>query len=200
MINNSTDLRVIKTRQNIKNSVLKLMEEKPVSEITITEISDRALINRKTFYRHFESVNDVINDIEMDILDTLVSLLSRNNSSCLEIGVVLRYMGITIEVNKDTLSKMIKFSSEYLYSSKLYEVLLKTTEVALKNVIKTKEKNRIQMISLYVVTGVLSVYYEWLEKGCSQSVDEVVETTRRLTYGSLAQFIPDEQLKNMDLY
>ena len=61
MDKNSADLRVIKTRQNIKNAVLELMSEKTISSITITDVSKKTMINRKTFYRHYNSVdNDII--------------------------------------------------------------------------------------------------------------------------------------------
>ncbi len=200
MKNNCNDLRVVKTRQNIRNAVLELMEEKPISAITITEISKKALINRKTFYRHFESVYDVMADIERDILDTMVSLLSRNNSSCLEIGVVLRYIGTTIEMNKDVFCKIIKLSPDYIYSSRMYELLHKTTKVALKSVVNTSDKDKTDIMTQFVISGVLSVYSKWLESGCNKNIDVIVESTRRLTYGCLVQFIPEQKLNNMELY
>ena len=47
-----TDLRIVKTRTNIKNSLIDLLAEKNVSKITVTELAEKAMINRKTFYRH----------------------------------------------------------------------------------------------------------------------------------------------------
>lgn len=200
MNSNSTDLRIVKTRQNIKNAVLKLMTEKPVPSITITEVAKSALINRKTFYRHFESVNDVIIEIEDDILETLLSLLNKNNSSCLEVGVVLRYIGTTIEMNKDTIYKMIKMSPEYIYSGRLKELLRKLTEVSVRSVVEVKSEKTLKVLSQFLVTGVLSVYSDWLINGCKESIDFIVDVTRTIAYGCLVQFIPQDKLKNIDLY
>lgn len=200
MNSNSTDLRIIKTRQNIKNAVLKLITEKPVSSITITEVAKSALINRKTFYRHYESVEAVIIEIEDDILETLLSLLNKNNSSCLEVGVVLRYIGTTIEMNKDTIYKMIKMSPEYIYSGRLKELLRKSTEVSVRSVVEVKSEKTLKILSQFLVTGVLSVYSDWLINGCKESIDFIVDVTRTIAYGCLVQFIPQDKLKNIDLF
>lgn len=47
------DLRVRKTKLNLYNGLLKLMEEKPFEDIKVTDICNKALVNRSTFYDHF---------------------------------------------------------------------------------------------------------------------------------------------------
>ena len=53
------DLRVIKTRNNIKSSFIQLLREKDFNEITVQDILDKALINRKTFYNHYQDKYDL---------------------------------------------------------------------------------------------------------------------------------------------
>lgn len=50
---NQNDLRVIKTKQNIENSFVSLLEQKDFHKITVQDILDKALINRTTFYKHY---------------------------------------------------------------------------------------------------------------------------------------------------
>ena len=52
---NTTDLRVVKTEQQIENAFLALLSEKSYRAITVQDILDKALINRSTFYRHYTS-------------------------------------------------------------------------------------------------------------------------------------------------
>lgn len=47
------DLRVVKSIREIKQAFLRLILKKPMDKIKISDIADEALINRKTFYRHF---------------------------------------------------------------------------------------------------------------------------------------------------
>lgn len=47
------DLRVIKTRKNIEESFIELLEKKDFHRITVQDLLDQALINRSTFYKHY---------------------------------------------------------------------------------------------------------------------------------------------------
>ncbi|MGU9560630.1 TetR/AcrR family transcriptional regulator, partial [Lactiplantibacillus pentosus] len=53
-----------KTAQQSKSwltlSLLELMKEKSFSDITITEIAEKAQLDRRTFYRHFHSKKDIL--------------------------------------------------------------------------------------------------------------------------------------------
>lgn len=81
MNNPSNDLRVVKTKQNIKNTLLNLLSEKNISKITVTELSQKAMINRKTFYRHYQTIEDVAHDIENDLVESLLSSLKKSHNT-----------------------------------------------------------------------------------------------------------------------
>lgn len=53
MESTQTDLRIIKTRKNIEQSFICLLSEKPFEKITVQNIIEHALINRSTFYKHY---------------------------------------------------------------------------------------------------------------------------------------------------
>lgn len=53
-MNRKRDLRVIKTRRAIEDAFVDLLLEKGFANITVQDIADRALINRKTFYGHYQ--------------------------------------------------------------------------------------------------------------------------------------------------
>lgn len=73
------DRRVRKTKKAIKNALMALASDKNLSEITVTDISDIADINRKTFYVYYKDVYDLIDDIENDIISKLIPLISEQN-------------------------------------------------------------------------------------------------------------------------
>lgn len=64
------DLRVIKTKQLIKDCFLELIEEKGYSKVTITDITTKAMINRNTFYLHYIDKEDLIDKIILDSYKT----------------------------------------------------------------------------------------------------------------------------------
>lgn len=57
------DLRSLKTRRLIKKTFLELIKEKGYQHITVTDIAGRALINRKTFYFHYETIEELYEEM-----------------------------------------------------------------------------------------------------------------------------------------
>ena len=68
---NSFDARVRFTRMVIEQSFLELLREKPVSKITVTELCEKAQINRATFYKHYLDVADLLEKIEENLFDQI---------------------------------------------------------------------------------------------------------------------------------
>ena len=71
---NQNDLRVIKTKRALSQSLFQLLEEKMFSNITVNMICQTALIHRTTFYKHFYDKYDLLtylmNDITQDYFET----------------------------------------------------------------------------------------------------------------------------------
>ena len=61
------DRRTKYTLTTIKDSMLKLMEKKDISKITVTELCNLADINRATFYKYYVDIYDLIEKIELEL-------------------------------------------------------------------------------------------------------------------------------------
>lgn len=68
---NTQDLRVVKTINNIENVFLDLLQERDFSAITVQDILDKALINRKTFYRYYKDKYDLAETVIRDFFKRL---------------------------------------------------------------------------------------------------------------------------------
>jgi len=60
MTSSKTDLRVIRTRKLIMDSFITLSSKKEFKDITVKDITTEAMINRATFYYHFEDIYDLL--------------------------------------------------------------------------------------------------------------------------------------------
>src|SRR5690606_34566865 len=49
----TVDLRIRRTKKMLQGAFLALMSEKPFADITVQDITERAMVNRGTFYDHF---------------------------------------------------------------------------------------------------------------------------------------------------
>lgn len=77
------------TRDAIINAFLQLLDERPLSKITVKDIVDACGVNRNTFYYHFEDIPALIEAISKKELDTLIQEHARVDSieDCLMISV-----------------------------------------------------------------------------------------------------------------
>ena len=75
-----TDLRIIKTKNGIYNALLDLMREKQFEEIKVSDICDKALINRSTFYAHFEDKYELLARYIKEMKESLAEELKKNKN------------------------------------------------------------------------------------------------------------------------
>ncbi|MFV0400726.1 MAG: TetR/AcrR family transcriptional regulator [Oscillospiraceae bacterium] len=61
-----------------------LMEKKSFAEITIIELCERAQVSRRTFYRHFNQIDEVIAYKSQDIIDEFVAAMNIQRSNSYE--------------------------------------------------------------------------------------------------------------------
>lgn len=76
-----TDLRVKKTKKAIYEAFITLMDTKGFTTMTVQDILDEALINRKTFYTYYHDKYDLAEQIAQNFLDKLDTLLQHRFSS-----------------------------------------------------------------------------------------------------------------------
>ncbi|MCM1100044.1 MAG: TetR/AcrR family transcriptional regulator [Clostridium sp.] len=67
MTEDKTDRRVRKTKALLQQSLIRLMAEKEINDISVKELADLADINRGTFYLHYTDIYDMLHQIEKEL-------------------------------------------------------------------------------------------------------------------------------------
>ena len=71
------DLRYIKTEKAIRKTFHELLQEKDISRITVKELTERAEINKTTFYAHYETLPDLVNTLETENINYIINNLDQ---------------------------------------------------------------------------------------------------------------------------
>lgn len=93
-----TDLRVQKTQHQIKEALLELLEEQPFDSITVSRISERAMISRSTFYDHYPDKYTLLEHMYDEIEEQLIAITDayfseKGSDYRMELaGKILRYV------------------------------------------------------------------------------------------------------------
>lgn len=69
------DLRVVKTRDAIQQAFERLLEQHEYTDITVSAIAREARISRKTFYAHYTSVDELLQQMAEKRINDIVSEL-----------------------------------------------------------------------------------------------------------------------------
>ena len=78
-------------KQLIKDSFIKLLSEKPLSQITVTDIVNESGINRNSFYYHFQDLPGLIESIVFDEMEVLFAKYNTLNSLDECLGAVIEF-------------------------------------------------------------------------------------------------------------
>ena len=62
------DLRIAVTKRMIQEALLRLLKTKPLDKIKINELCAESGVNRATFYRHYETLHEVLHEIEVEFI------------------------------------------------------------------------------------------------------------------------------------
>lgn len=69
--------RIAVTKRMLKEGLLRLLENKQLDKIRVNELCAESGINRATFYRHYETPQDVLLELELDLVKQTVPLTSQ---------------------------------------------------------------------------------------------------------------------------
>ena len=188
ILTGSEDLRVRRTIESIKNAFEQMISEMDYGKIKVTELCSRAMINKKTFYVYYPTLDDLLAEIQSEYSAEYIQRI-KNFRLPDELDKVnrefflfseekgLAYEKITCAGNASyhyIRSGMIKKVNNAGWSgSKKYSSLPDYQQILLMN---------------FVNNSVLGIYRQWVEGGKQQSVEEIIEITNRLVLGGVKGF------------
>jgi len=169
-----TDLRVIKTKKAIRNAFAELLSEKDIQKITIKDIADTAVINRKTFYNYYAGVYSVVDEIENEIIMAFIDALRDVDFKQLlhEPYEIFKKLTTIINSDFDFYSHLMKMDSNTSLISKIIQAL----EVNIKKSFSEQismNKFTLDLVFDYAIAGMITVYQKWFNSDRTESIEEI---------------------------
>jgi AcrR family transcriptional regulator len=173
------DLMIERTRQLIKDTLLLLLEEKSFFNVTVSDLTQKAKINRGTFYLHYQDKYDLIDQVESELMCGLERSMQRLNSQ----DMLKCYMENTpyiplvqvfqyLKQNGHILKRLLGSNGDPAFSLKM-KSFLKDSFFA--DLIESFEDPSIPVdyFSSYAVSAYLGIIENWLSNELSQSPEEM---------------------------
>lgn len=159
------DRRLLRTKKAIISALIELLTEKDLSEITVTELTERAEINRKTFYLHYDRIEDIITDFGEDVLNYTEKLLRDHVERIgrIDVAVLFGAIDTALTENLEFFRMFVRSGAYQIFiNSKVKGDYVKSLRASMALYF-----NGGVLLSPYViefiVSGVTAMYICWLE-------------------------------------
>ena len=184
------DPRSAATKEKIINAYIQLLSETKPEYISALEICEIANIHRSTFYRHYESINDIEIDIEKMVLKTFSDILDNTPLDDYINGrkTFLRTVSETIRNDLSFYTKVLLVNRRVGFieninatiRNKLKETLSEKTELS---------DDEIDYVFTFAVAGRVAVYRKWILSGFKQSEDTISSILEKVSSNGFDSFL-----------
>ncbi len=181
---NKSESKYFNTAVKMDEAFLKLLSEKEFEYITVKEICKEAGVNRSTFYLHYETVGDLLDE-------TLDYINSKFDGYFKEVGIDIE------KINSLPLNELYLITPEYLApwltfikeNKKLFQTFMKrhdtlkiswAYEKIFERVISPilarfgVEKQNQEYTLLFYVEGIIGIVKKWIREGCERDIEDIM--------------------------
>ena len=175
------DLRIIKTKKSIYDAFISLMSEKTFEEIKVSEICERALINRSTFYSHFDDKFTLFDSLISDMKNSLLGELNKKkitNDTKEYYMDLIRILLDEIDKNKDVYVASLINNRNSIAMDMIYTTLKEDLKEKTKNYKEGVIPN--EFLASFYIGGIYIACMEWIKGGFKYSKDDIIEYIDKL--------------------
>lgn len=175
-MNTKNNLRFQATEELIKENFIKLLREKEINKISISELCKMCSINRTTFYLHYTDIYDLMEKLDQEMSEKMVSLFTEKASSIGDGFVKLFYY--------------ILEHRDFYYGCFRDNTRPGIIRIALPDAVKNSVKSVSSRMGYgtekellyhqeFFKAGITALIHLWLFSGCEETPEEMAEIINR---------------------
>ena len=183
---NKSESKYYNTAILMDEALIRLLDKKDFEYITIKEICDTAGVNRSTFYLHYETMNDLLEEsaeyVNRGFLEYMkeknvdaiknVKELDKEELYFITPTYLLPYLDF-IKENKRTYATIVKNKGLFRLD-KTYEKMFELFFIPILDKFGIPEK-QMQFTLAFYINGLMAIISEWLKQDCSVPTEEIAE-------------------------
>ena len=180
------DERARRTRDRLGDAFVALIHEKPIEDVTVQDVLDRASVGRSTFYLHFRDKNDLLlSQLEIFLEMTSTTLSVRKEASDRIVAVAEMFSHIE---NQSELYRILAgagrlndfFDLAQTYFARGIEHRLRASERLPK-----MSQGELAARASAMAGSLLSLLRWWLDRGAKESPAEMDDLFHRMVWNGL---------------
>lgn len=164
-----TDRRIRRTRSLLRQGLMKLMSEKDINEISVTELTELVDLNRGTFYLHYDDIYDMLQKIEEELFTEFQQIMNKNFNeekdsapdSPSPLGV-LQDIFAFLEANRETARVLMGPHGDLNFVNRLTDLVT----VHMQNALEPPTGPAYPYCQSFIMSGCVGVIGTWLNEEC----------------------------------
>lgn len=166
------DRRVVQTKLALRESLLTLLQEKPLHKITPSELCRKAKLNRNTFYAHYHSPEHLLHTIEDELYQEVFAAIKKQESD----KSSLKLLTTMIEILAKNRSLCMALFSNYNHQDILFRMIQLIRETIIqewKSSGMNLTNSQANILYTYFSNGSMAVIQKWALDGMKKSPNEL---------------------------
>lgn len=159
------NLKVINTKRKLSRSLIGLLTSKSITEIDVSELCEKAGINRTTFYKHYASLYHLLDELIVQFfkrIEILFLSLSSGENTTSKVAYLLKYLKqnrefVTIIMNNNSFSSI----SERLIQLNFICNLINSNIQYRKNAYVSED-----YYVDFIISGWIAAIRRWVNENC----------------------------------
>lgn len=181
MEQSATDRRIRRTKAQLRAALNQLLLEKSPKEITVTELTRLADVNRGTFYCHYKDVADMVEQMEGEIFAEFTQLMDSYSATALRqgLGPILEDVFSFIQRNFD-LVHVRSLTERSAFLEQFKSLLREKVSREWNGLYSFTDTDQREYYLSFLVGGVVGMVQFWLEGGQKESPQEMARMSESL--------------------
>lgn len=167
----------IRSKKSIRKAFMELLKEKTFEKITVTDIVNRADINRSTFYAHYPDVMGLLDELQQEIISFFEQYLKKVNFSDL-LENPRRYLRLFMKMTEEN-EELYRLLSNSNIAIKQMENMKKILAERIMATIEIPEEYQnsfeFEFAVRFFLGGFLDVYTQWLKGEIDCTKEEIIQ-------------------------
>ena len=156
------DKRMLRTREAIRCALLSLLNQKDAFQINVSELTEKAQISRKTFYLHYASVDEALQELENEIEQWVMTQLKQSGiwDNRDDIYTILSRVDKALQEHETYSCYLTNRRSRYFLMYRLKDAIAKMVKDEIKEIVGPEAaEDDVEAAADFAVSGILSMYY-----------------------------------------
>lgn len=195
MAEEKQDRRIRRTKGLMRDALIELMTEKPFSEITAKDITEKADLNRSTFYLHYDNVFGLLDEMENEVVETFAHMIEEievEPDKAWEYPVVEHICDYIVKNPKLCYGLLVNSRSDRL-TERLTKVMKEKGKKARQEMGMDMEGRTADYIYQFIVCGTIAMVKHWLAEGMSLPKEEMMELLQKIIRSIFRIMIPEKE-------